>query len=65
MPVLITAVAAFVVSVLRRPIDARLKRRYGGPLAVVGGFGLVVLLWARLCPDGIRVVYLAGELCAA
>ena len=62
MPFLL-AVGAFIVAVLRKPIDARLKRRYFGPLAVVTGFGLIVLGWVALCPPNVQTVYLAGEVC--
>lgn len=61
MPVLVAA-AAFIASVFRRPIDARLKRRYVGPTVLVTGLGLLILTWLRLRPPDVRAIYLAGEL---
>ena len=59
MPVF-AAIAAFVVAVVRKPIEPALKRRYAGPLAVVAGAAIVVAVWLRFCPDEIAFAYLVG-----
>ena len=61
MPV-IAAVILYVVRLVRRPIDARLKKRQAGPIAIVGGLGLVVVAWLRFAPESIGLPYLTGEL---
>ena len=55
-------VGAYLVWLWRRPIDRGLKQQHIGPLAVVGGLGLVVEVWLRFAPESIRPAYLAGEL---
>ncbi|MEV6621151.1 ferric reductase-like transmembrane domain-containing protein [Amycolatopsis sp. NPDC051106] len=57
----LVAIAIYVIRVLRRPMDVRLKLRHAGPLAVVSGAGAVVAAWSKLRPDGIATSYLLGE----
>lgn len=57
----LVAIAVYVIRILRRPMDIRLKLRHAGPLAVVSGAGAVVAAWSKLRPDGIATSYLLGE----
>jgi predicted ferric reductase len=57
----LVAIAVYVIRILRRPMDVRLKLRHAGPLAVVSGAGAVVAAWSKLRPDGIATSYLLGE----
>lgn len=59
---LLTAIAIYVIRIMRRPIDIRLKLRHLGPVAVVSGAVAAVLAWDRLRPPGIAASYLFGEL---
>ena len=58
----LVAIAAYVVRILRRPVDARLKRRQGSPVVVVGGLGLLIFLWLRFSPEDVGAGYLTGEM---
>ena len=60
--VVLVAIAAYVVRILRRPVDVRLKRRQGGPVVVVGGLGLLIFLWLRFSPEDVGAGYLTGEM---
>ena len=61
MPFLI-AIAAYAVRIARRPLDARLKKRYAGPLTAAAVGVVLLLAWDRLRPDGITTGYFLGEL---
>lgn len=60
MPFLI-AIALYAVMIARRPLDARLKKRHAGPLAMAAGGVSLFLAWDWLHPPGISTVYFLGE----
>lgn len=60
MPFLV-AIAIYVLRVIRRPMDIRLKLRRAGPVAIVTGAVALVLAWDWLQPSGIATSYLLGE----
>lgn len=53
---------AYLVGLVRRPIDRRLKQRHVGSFVVVAGAVAVTLLWWGLAPEDIHTAYLLGEL---
>jgi predicted ferric reductase len=61
MPFLAT-LAIYVVRILRRPMDVRLKLRHVGPAVVSVGAVAMVLAWGRLRPAGIGTSYFVGEI---
>jgi predicted ferric reductase len=62
MPFLI-AIAVYAARIARRPVDVRLKKRHGGPLAAATiGIGLY-LAWDRLRPESVGGLYFVGEFC--
>lgn len=60
MPI-VAAALLYVGHLLRKPMDARLKRRQGGPFLLVVLAAVVLALWARGRPSGLAVGYVAGE----
>ena len=60
MPFLI-AIALYAIHIGRRPLDARLKKRYAGPLAVASIGVVLFLAWDWLHPHGVSAVYFLGE----
>src|SRR3989442_10314459 len=61
MPALL-ATLLYWIRLLRRPMNAALKRRHVGSSAIlVLGYGLVVL-WARQRPAGLSDAYTLGEI---
>ncbi|GLY90529.1 ferredoxin reductase family protein [Actinoallomurus iriomotensis] len=61
MPFLV-AIAIYVLRIMRRPMDIRLKLRHLGPVVVMTGAVALVLTWDRLRPNGVATSYLLGEL---
>ena len=55
------AIAFYAVVIARRPIDARLKRRHVGPLAMASVGVVLYLAWDWLRPGGVSTVYFVGE----
>lgn len=53
---------AYVVHLVHRPLDRRLKQRHVGPLAVVAGAGVLVWLWSTLAPAALDTTYLLADL---
>jgi predicted ferric reductase len=60
MPFLL-AIALYAVRIARAPVDARLKKRHAGTLAVMAGAVALYLAWDWLKPDGVSTVYFIGE----
>ena len=60
MPFLIAIVAA-VVRILRKPLDARLKKRQIGPLAIAAAGVVLALIWDWTRPPGFDLAYLVGD----
>lgn len=60
MPIVVAALL-YVGHLLRKPMDARLKRRQGGPFLLVMLAAVVLALWVRERPSELTVGYIAGE----
>jgi hypothetical protein len=60
MPVL--AAILYWMRILRRPIEAWLKRRYIGEFALGFGAAALVSLWLEVRPTGFQNSYFWGEL---
>jgi predicted ferric reductase len=60
MPFLI-AIAVYAIRIARRPLDARLKKRHAGPLAIATGAVVLYLAWDWLRPADINTAYFLGE----
>jgi predicted ferric reductase len=55
------AIAFYALLIARRPLDARLKKRHAGPLAVSSVGVVLFLAWDWLHPPGVSTVYFLGE----
>jgi len=60
MPFLLI-MAFHAVRISRAPMDVRLKKAHAGPLAVAACGVILYLAWDWLRPDGINILYFAGE----
>jgi predicted ferric reductase len=60
MPVLVAIL--YWIRILRRPMDARLKRRYVGEFAIGFGAAALITLWINVRPRGFENSYFWGEL---
>jgi len=58
----VVAAILYWIRILRRPMDARLKRRYVGEFAVGFGAASLVSLWWEVRPSGLENSYFFGEL---
>jgi predicted ferric reductase len=54
-------IAIYAIRIARRPLDARLKKRHAGPLAVAALAVVLYLAWDWLRPGGVSGVYFLGE----
>ena len=54
-------IAIYAIRIARRPLDARLKKRHAGPLAVAALGVMLYLAWDWLRPRGVSGVYFLGE----
>lgn len=61
MPVVV-AFLLYAGRVLRRPMDARLKKRQGGPFLLAALAVAVPVLWVQARPPGVGTLYFFGEL---
>ena len=56
MPIFV-ALAVYLIRIVRRPMDVRLKRRYMGPLVLAAVAVVIAELWVQGRPAGISGSY--------